>query len=76
VSTERNQANITVSLSSGLMICPNYGQASIFTRRTRVRLQGARMEPSNLAEVFLKFLVADFSHQALPHYVIPYLDDI
>lgn len=47
MSTNRDQANIPVFVSTRLVICANHGKTSVFTGSTRVWLQRAGMETRN-----------------------------
>ena len=57
VCTNRNQADITMTFTSGFMVSPNDRQASILSSSTRVWLQGASVETSDLAKVVFEFLL-------------------
>ena len=55
--TQRNEANVTMAVSTGLVIRPDYGQTGIFSSCSRVGLEGACMETSDFAQVRFKFLM-------------------
>ena len=59
----RNQADIAMTLAPRLMVCADDAQTGVFSCRTGVRLERARMEAGDLAEVAFKF--ADDLHVSL-----------
>lgn len=56
MSTERDKANIAVTLAPRFMVGTNNTEASVFSSSPRVRLERGRVETSDLAKVVLEFL--------------------
>jgi hypothetical protein len=61
MSAQGNQADIPIALPSRLVVRSNNRQTSILTRCSRVGLEGAGVETSDLAKVRLEFLGANLA---------------
>ena len=61
VGANRNQANITMTFTARLVVRSNYTKPSIFACSPRIRLQRARVEASDVAEVRLQLLPGNVS---------------
>ena len=62
-----NETDVAVSLSARLVVRPDDRQPSVLACGTGVRLQRARREASDLAEVFFKFLESKEYISTLKH---------
>ena len=56
VRTDRNEADVSVTLSARFMVRPDDRQASVLSGGARVGLERASRETSNLAKVLFEFL--------------------
>jgi hypothetical protein len=57
MGADRDQANVPMTLPTGLVICPDDTETGVFTSSPGVRLEGARVETSDLAEIGFHLLL-------------------
>ena len=53
---DRNEADVAMALTPRLVVRPDDGETCVLARRSRVGLQRARMEASDLAQVSFELL--------------------